>query len=233
MELGLAAARLSIDHCTRGASVDQSRTLTQAKLGVRLSFEFGPKQVKYAMRDFSGERHFSVPYEVINLSSPSVVVVNNPQFVRIMSIVIVVGLVAAGAMPTAFPGISRGLVQDLQLICLGLFATLWIGRLMKLFAIKYTLLQMSPQPPGAENHPLRIIHGKSHGAVFDELKSRWKVRVKQLYATVNISNDPAKEIARMAWLKEIEVIDDREYDRAVQQIEAMRQNREPATAALN
>jgi len=92
---------------------------------------------------------------------------------------------------------------------------------------------MSQQPPGAENHPLRIISGKDHDTVFGELKSRWKVRVKQLYATVNIANDPAKEIARMAWLKEIEVIDDREYDRAVQQIEAMRRDREPATAALN
>jgi len=115
--------------------VDQSRTLTQAKLGVRLSFEFGPKQVKYAMRDFSGERHFSVPYEVINLTSPSVVVVNNPQFVRVLSIIIVVGLVAVGAVPTVLQSVSRGVVQGLQLTCIGLFALLWIARLMKLFAI--------------------------------------------------------------------------------------------------
>jgi hypothetical protein len=116
-----------------------------------------------------------------------------------------------------------------------LIAVLFVARFMKLFAIKYTMLPMRPQPPGSGKQLIRIIDGKSHATILERIKTRWKARLKQLHGAINFSNDVNKEIAKFTWMKDHAIITEGEYSEAVGKLRAYAlQNRtEPAERTLN
>ena len=171
------------------------KTLNQRRFGTRLTYRFAANQLTYRIRDNSGEREFSVPYESIN----------------------VVPLVIVG-VSIAVQGTDKGASQYLNLIGIVLFVALLGGRYLRLFAVKFTTLQMTPTPPGAGTSSLLIIKDKSHEAIFEEIKTRWRARLRQLHGTINFANDANAEIAKFTWLKDRAVITDEEYRKAVEKL---------------
>ena len=192
----------------------EEKTLTQRRFGTRLTYRFAANQLTYKVQDYSGEREFSVPYESINVLNPASLVVNKVQFYRML---LIVPLVIVGAS-FAVQGTDRTTSQYLNLIGLILFVALFGGRYLRLFAVKFTTLQMKPTPPGAGSSSLLIIKDKSHAAVFDEIKARWRARLRQLHGTINFTNDTNAEIAKFTWLKDRAVITDEEYREAVEKL---------------
>jgi uncharacterized membrane protein len=194
----------------------EEKTISQRKFGTRLIFQFARDQMPYTIRDYSGERQFSVPYESINVLTPASLVINKVQFYRTLLIVplIVIGI-SIGIQSS-----DRAASQYLILLGVALFVVLLIGRQLKLFAVKFTTLQMTPVPPGAGTTSLMIIKDKTHSAILEEIKTRWRVRLKQLHGAINFSNDASKEIAKFTWLKDRAVITDEEYREAVEKLRA-------------
>lgn len=190
------------------------KTLNQRKFGTRLTYRFAANQLTYRIRDNSGEREFSVPYESINVLNPASLVINKVQFYRTL---LIVPLVIVG-VSIAVQGTDKAASQYLNLIGIVLFVALLGGRYLRLFAVKFTTLQMTPTPPGAGTSSLLIIKDKSHAAVFDEIKTRWRARLRQLHGTINFANDANAEIAKFTWLKDRAVITDEEYRKAVEKL---------------
>ncbi|HXQ41069.1 MAG TPA: hypothetical protein VN821_07370, partial [Candidatus Udaeobacter sp.] len=102
----------------------EEKTMSQSKFGTRLIFQFATDQMSYTIRDYSGERQFSVPYESINVLTPASLVINKVQFYRTLLVI-----------PLIFIGISIGIqssdraaAQYLTLLAVVLFVVLLVGR---------------------------------------------------------------------------------------------------------
>ena len=63
-----------------------------------------------------------------------------------------------------------------------------------------------------------IIRDQSHDDVMAQIDRRRKQRLRERYATVDLGNDPERELRKFAWLKEASVISDAEYLLAVAQL---------------
>ena len=180
----------------------------QSGWGVRLRFVFGPTILTYAIRDASGERTFDVPYE--NLAIPKIgsLTVNNVIFVRRLRLVPLIGVLTGFVLSNIVPKVA-GLITLASLI---MFITLVACGYLKLFAVKYTIVPLSPSPPAAQGHLVRVINDKLGPQIIDELKGRWRSRLKSLYGQANLAGDPQTEIARLKWLLEIEVLTEAEFN---------------------
>lgn len=190
----------------------QVNRIAQHRFGVHLNFTFGTDQLTYSIRDFSGEREFSVGYEAIDVLNPSRLVVNSRQFVRGLFFIPLIGIILA----VALHDVNRVMATTVTLVSVFAAIGLALARSLKLFAIKYTTLHMSPVPAAAGGHPIRVIKDHSHGAIIGEINARWKARLKQLYGSVNPANEVDKEIAKFSWLKERGVITEAECRDALQ-----------------
>lgn len=206
--------------------MDEEKTVIQSKFGVRLKFQFGADQLTYSVRDQSGELQFPIYYEAINVLAPSTIVTNNDRFVRRIFAFPIAAIVASIAMTNFNKAASDGF----GLLGGALIVLLLVARALKLFAIRYTMLRMSPPPAGATNHLIRIIQDKNHAAVIEEIKSRWRARIKKLHGDINFANDATKEIAKLTWLKENAVITDGEYREAVEKVQAHAMHNQLQTA---
>lgn len=207
------------------------KTITQRKFGTQLKFQFGTDRLTYTLQDYSGERQFSVPYEVIKVLEPSTLVVNNLRLMRMLLWIPVVIVVFAAVLPKGAQAVAGAMV----LFAAALAIFLFIARRFKVFSIKYTLLGMAPVPAGAGNQPIRIMHDVKHATILDAITARWKARLKRLYGTINLSNDLNKEIAKFSWLKEHAVITELEYHEALTELGAagMGSKPQPPERTLN
>src|SRR5579872_874381 len=209
----------------------EEKTMSQSKFGTRLIFQFAADQMAYTIRDYSGERQFSVPYESLNVLTTASLVINKVQFYRTL---LVIPLIVIG-ISIGIQSSDRAAAQYLTLLGVVLFVVLLVGRHLKFFAVKFTTLQMTPVPPGAGTTSLMIIKDKTHSAILEEIRTRWRARIKQLHAAINFSNDASKEIAKFAWLKDRAVITDEEYREAVGKLRAYatQTSRQPPERTLN
>ena len=191
--------------------MDDARTIVQNRFGVHLSFKFGPDQLSLAWRDFSGEREFAVNYEAIDVRNVSSLTDNSSQFARSLLFIPIVLWLPGIALANVNRALSEGLIE----LSLLLIVTIYSAKLGRLFATKFTLLNMSPAPQSAGGHAIRIIKDKNHDAIVAELKARWRARIKRLYGAVNLSNDRDSEIVRLTWLKDNDVLTEAEYREAL------------------
>jgi len=198
--------------------------IVQRKLGVRLTFQFG-EQLTYTLRDHSGEREFAVPYQAINVLAPSTLVADDVQFFRTLFVVPILAVVACVALQAT----DGPLARDLGLLAAALIALLYVAKLLRVFAVKYTMLPVSPVSPGVGGLPIRIMEDARHAAILDEIKTRWRGRLKQLHGAINFANDVEKEIAKFSWMKQHAIITEGEYRDAVDKLLAYAlHNRPPA-----
>ena len=61
----------------------------------------------------------------------------------------------------------------------------------------------------------RLLHLCSHDQILSELTQRRKTQWKQLYAGVNLKNEPNQELAKFQWLRKQDIISEMEYQEAV------------------
>ncbi len=209
----------------------EAKTVTQRKFGTRLTFQFAADQMLYLIRDYSGERQFSVPYESINVLTPASLVVNKVQFYRTLLVIPIVTIFVSIAIQSS----DRTASQYLNLLSLALFAILLIARFLKVFSIKYTTLQMSPVPPGAGTNSILIMKDKDHATILEEIKLKWKERIRQLHGSINFLNDINKEIAKFTWLKDRAVITEEEFREAVKKLQSygVQTQPQPSERTLN
>jgi hypothetical protein len=203
----------------------EEKALTQRRYGTRLTYRFAANQLTYTIRDYSGEREFSVPYESINVLAPASLVVNRVQFYRTLLIVPLVMV----ALAIAVQSTDKAASQYLTLTGIVLFIILLGGRYLRLFAIKFTTLQMAPAPPGAGTSSLLIMKDKRHAAIFDEIRTRWRTRLRQLHGSINFANDASAEVAKFTWLKDRAIITDNEYREAVEKLRKFGVQSPPST----
>jgi hypothetical protein len=196
--------------------MDDDKQITQRRFGVALKFEFGPESLSYSMQDSSGQRQFSVDYVAINCLSPSKLVLNNRQFAqRLLAIPI-----AAAVASIALTGINKGYSDGFGVLAGALLVLLLIANSLKVFAIKYTMIQMAPSPPGAGNHSIRIIDDKNHSTILSEIRRRWRARIRQLHFKIDFSNPLDRELARFKWMKDKEVITEDEHREVIEKLQA-------------
>jgi hypothetical protein len=212
--------------------VKQESIQSQSRLGVRLRFQFGLEQLTYTLRDRTGELQFSVPYEAINILAPTRFVSNNRPFVRRLYFIPVILVVASLILSKFDKPLSGGLAV------LGVASIVGIvgGAFFRLFAIKYTMLVMSPKPPGIATNKIKIIDDASHSVILEEIKTRWRARMRDLHGSVNFVNDPDKELAKFGWLKQQGVVTEEEYREAVEKLRAYVvgiQSKQQADRSLN
>jgi len=190
--------------------MSQEHVVTQRKFGARSQFQFQADRLGCAFRDHSGELQFSVPYEAIDVLDSSTLVSNNLRLFRIISIAsLFVILVLSGV--THVGGFrSAGMTAIIGVWVIAIILVRFLG----LLAIRYTLLPV-PSAPGKR---IRIIAGRNHDAILNEIKTRWRARLRELHGSVNFGNDAEKEIARFAWLKQHAVITADEFQAVVERL---------------
>ena len=111
-----------------------------------------------------------------------------------------------------------------------LIALLYVAKMLGVFAVKYTILPVSPMAPGVGGVPIRIMEAASHAAILDEIKTRWRGRLKQLHGGINFANDVEKEIAKFSWMKRHAIITEGEYREAVDMLRAYALHSRPPAA---
>jgi hypothetical protein len=200
-------------------------TIIQRKLGKRLTFQFGPEKLTYTIQDYSGEKQFSVFYESIGVLDPSILKVNQTRRLffglRILGLILIAAILYQASRNAQVP---VPLVGAFMILVLGTS----LANYLKLFTIKYTVLQL---PAGTVHGPVRIINDKHHAKILAELQARWKARIKKLHAAVNFANDPAKETAKFTWLRDRGVLSETEYHEALARLQghaSMAEPRDPA-----
>ncbi len=209
--------------------MSDTRTMTQKRLGVTLVYRFNSDKMDYLLRDYTGERQFLVSYEDITLDRPSALTVNNRILYRRLLMIPLVALVISVMAADFNPSLSRWLSYSALVV----FCVLAVAHYLKLLAIPYTLLTISPPSPGSGGLPIRIIKDKDHDAVLGELTARWRARIRFLHGTPNLSNDPAREAAKFKFMKEKSVITDDEYDAAMKVLRLAANADEPARQSLH
>jgi len=203
----------------RTTPMDGDKIFTQSKMGTSLKFLFGPNQLTFTMSDYSGERQFSVSYENIGVTSSTVLTSNNRMFSKRLLAFPIVGFF----LSVAADQYSNQMANWLAVVSAALLGVIYIGQLMNVFKIKYTMFPMVPAPPGAGGHPIRVIMDRQPEAIIAELGERWRRSVKLRYGSIDLNNDPAKEIARFSWMKDHGIIDETEHRIAMETL----QNRNP------
>lgn len=206
--------------------MSEEKTMTQRKFGVWSQYRFEAKQLDYTLRDYSGELQFSVPYEAIDTAGASTLLVNNLRLLRILAVASLLAIFVIASVIHVGRTYSAGMA-----IAIGVWlATILLVRSLRLLAIRYTIL-----PVPAVGKRLRIIVGRNHDAILDEIRARWRVRIRELYGSINFGSDSEKELARFSWMKQHAVITEGEYQAIVEKLRtyAMHNRAEPTEQRLN
>jgi hypothetical protein len=184
--------------------------LSQRRIGLRIRFEVGEDALQYSMKDYSGERTFEIPYENINLTQPAFLTLTaTPLFRRLFGLALLFLLFAA-ALGAFMP--------DLAVLCglatLPLSLTIIVGRLTGWTNIHFRLFQLQPATPGAIN-PIRVIDDAKGEQIVDLIKQARKAKFRRLYAEPNLDTDPEREISRLTWLRDNDIITSEEWQAAI------------------
>ena len=173
--------------------------IRQARSGYKREFTFGSEKLTCKLRDPSGEREFSVPYEAIDVSSPSTLTLYKTPLVGwlfLLGVLCCIGAATAGG--AGLPDLVSTSLFAFGMLLFGVaLANRWTGW----FSAKFTVLRISPPPPGT-NAALMIINDQKHDEVMETLRGKWKERLKTLYGRANPNADHTQESTRLAWLRD-------------------------------
>ena len=212
----------------------QLETLTQRRFRIRLKFVFGPRTVDYTVSDPSGKRQFTVPYEAINMQSPAALTLygNSWLFVALLFLAgVFFGLLAGNADGWSTRDGSRYAAVAFLAALSGLY---FLSQSKRWAAIKYTVLALSPPPPGSDNHSLKVIDNRDGPRILRELRSRWRARMRVVVGiTVNLGNAPEKERMKFDWLRESGIIDEAEHEAAMDVLSGVKLIEPPDALIIN
>jgi hypothetical protein len=92
-------------------------------------------------------------------------------------------------------------------------------RLHSPFALHFVQLPVSADALGGQGPAIWLWDEARGQVVVDELETRWRARLRSLYAHVDPANEPEREAAKFDWLRGNEIIDEAEYQAALGEIE--------------
>ena len=192
------------------------REIVQSRFGIKLRYEFGPEELIYTRTDLSGTHRCCAPYEHIRLGNPSYLALNNRPFTIVSLVTAILVFIVTLTVIIAY---------DLQpwLIVIPMWVvpfSFLMVRMHSPFSLHFALLPVSLGALGGEGPPLWLWDEAWGQEVMNELESRWRARLRSLYASVDANNEAEREAAKFAWLRENEVIDEAEYQAALGEIEA-------------
>jgi hypothetical protein len=180
--------------------------LEQKRSGIHVTYDFGETALDYTLIDRSGQFQCIVQYESIDLK-------NYHTFRAPSDIIFTAVLLLAGAIFIALAMLSlEREVQSFAGISGSAFISVAVGQACRR-GVKQTLFK-------AGQRQIKVLDGKNHHAIVNEIKRRSKERIRTLYANVDLSNDPNKEAQKFRWLRENEIIDEHEYNAALSRIAA-------------
>jgi hypothetical protein len=189
---------------------------TQSRLGTKLKIEFAPDRLRYTISDHSGSRTFEALYETLKVDSfPTVTTRRTIWRLRIVYVATAVFLLAV-----LVSNLSKPLAGALVIVALLLVPLYWLGQILGLLSITFTLIEMNPPAPGSNGHSIRILNDKDHDEILAEVMGRWKARMALLYGNVNPQADVERETKKFEWLRQRGVIDDERFQCALRILKA-------------
>lgn len=168
---------------TEGATIGAPRDIVQSRFGTTLRFKFHFDRVHFRWRDLTGERGFTVAYNVIDVHNPGSLVFNNLQFARrLLAIpVILFGIAVASAM---FSDVISGTLCALSFV---IFFGICVAYWLRLFAIHFILFDLSTITSGSGGHPIRVIENEQANSIIEQLKIGWE---RQTSIAMSDANEP-------------------------------------------
>ena len=173
----------------------------QKRMATNIRFEFTEVELKYWIRDNSGERDLNIDYSQAPGATRRVFERNN--WLRNVGALwcllgtVTMGLAAVGSRPLA--GASFWLL--LGVACLIFY---------RLTQTNYTVLD-------TDNGTIWIMEDKQFASILSELQSRRKARLLDIYGAFNPNNDHDREIQKYDWLVKEQVLSREEADRRIAQ----------------
>jgi hypothetical protein len=185
----------------------------QKRRGIYVKYDFGDTTFAYTIRDKSGEAERTFKYEWIDAKNPYAFRPPSRTPASIIAVLWIAGAVlvfAAALAENATARIVAG-IPGVVLIAIVAALKLWRGK-----GAKRTLFNTTV----GQDKMVRVIvlEGEHHDAIVGEIKSRWRDRMRARLATVDLANDANKEAEKFRWLRDNEVIDEREYKVAMRRI---------------
>lgn len=169
----------------------------QKRMANQVRFEFEPAELKYSIRDNSGERELRIDYANVPRATRRVFERNN-------------WLRNVGLLWCALGVISIGLSFIASNATLGSAFWLLIGAgclgFYKLTQTNYTVIDTNAGS-------IWIIEDAQAEAIVRELRDRRNARLMALYGNFDPNNDRARELQKFDWLVEEQVITRAEADR--------------------
>lgn len=163
---------------------------TQKRLANNIRFEFGETELKYWVRDNSGERDLTIDYANLPKSTRRVFERNN--WIRNVGILwCLIGAVSIG-LTVAGSGLLSGS---------GFW--LFVGAACLIF---YRLTQTNYTVLDSESGAIWIMDDKQSASILSEMQSRRKKRLLEIYGEFNPNNDRERELQKFDWLVKEQVL---------------------------
>lgn len=184
-----------------------SMRFVQRRIGMRHSFVLNEDGFTYLFKNYSGERKLDVLYESINVKQfGSFTLISTPLYIRSFGLTLLTLLYAA--LSAIFSPFLSSFFILISLL-LGGFAL--VLRFNPSSHIRFRVLQLQPPPPGSQGVPVRIIEDSSGDEIYAAILAARKSSLRRRYGEANLQADPEREIARLTWLKDNDVLNEQEW----------------------
>jgi hypothetical protein len=171
----------------------------QKRFATRLNFDFGDTELRYGVRDNSGEAEFSIGYADIPFETR--IVHEKNMWLRNVGVLwVIIGTIQiALAMTGSSPASGSAFWFLVGAGCLA--AHYWM-------ASTYTVMD-------AGQRPIYILQDKKQAEILSEIRRRRKEQLLSWYTAMNFDNDPDHKIKVIHWLQKNGVLSHDEADRDI------------------
>lgn len=171
----------------------------QKRLATNIRLDLGPMEVRYFVRDNSGERETLIDYA--NLSGTTRRVFEKNLWLRNVGLMwCVLGVITIGlAVAADRLGVGSAFWLGLGLACLGVFY---------LTQSRYTVFD-------SESGAVFVLEDKQHETIVNELVTRRRARLLDLYGDFNPANPIEQERRKYEWLVKEQAMTREEADRRI------------------
>jgi hypothetical protein len=169
--------------------------------------------VEYTARERLVRRTVFVPYEALNPNQSSEMSVSgSPLLINLFGLSLLYLLMAA-----AFGSVSTDVAAFLISLSAVMSISAVVGRLTGWTDLRFHILSLVGPAPGAWG-PVKIIEGDKGTKVLEALTSAWRAKLKRVYGQADLIRDPDKEIARLTWLRDNQVLNEEEWKSQVARV---------------
>lgn len=210
-----------------GVAMNSETDIKQSKLGFYREFRFLDDRLDCKVKDLTGERTFTVPYELIDMPNPSHVRTTNPRYSHRLYRTIVAALVAA-LLIGLVNKTAGGALSVAALVC---YAGIWIAQTAGWFSVDLTHIPLLGAKAGTPA-VISLIGDGQQIRLMQELTTRWRDRVRKLFGKANLEAEPQQEISRLQYLRKLDVLSDEEFEAQIFLL-TPREQQTPARSKLN